>query len=1022
MRRPPARSRPTGLMALALCASRRRPAHRLAARMPDARPPEMPTRRWRSGSRISRRRSVSRSNAGRIAEAIPPARERLDLLVRLRGKDHWQTGDARRDVETYEHLAAGPARVQDRFAEAQRAIARGEQLYVQGQYARASEAFQEALAIGREILPEGHPSIGESYNNLAETLRDQMKSAEAEAMHRRALAIALKARPEGHPFIASSYNNLALTLEEQGKPAEAEALHRRALAILLKSLPEGHPLIASSYNNLALTLEEQGKPAEAEAMYRRALAIRLKALPEGHPLIANSYNNLATTLRDQGKPAEAEAMHRRALAIRLKALPEGHPYIASTYNNLAASLRDQGKLAEAEAMDRRALAIRLKALPEGHPLIAASYGNLADSLDRQGKTDEALRAWRLAAAADELARSFGPRGLEAAIGIGSPLPRLAAALARAGRPREAWESWERGLARGLTDEVTRRAARPLTAAERDRQAALLGRGQAADERINRLLSVRALTADKEKALDDLRQQASEVRRELLELDRQFQDKYGALASRPATLEEARGALPEGTALLGWIDTRTDHWACLLARSGDPVWIRLAGAGMDGAWTSEEEGLPRSLRAELDPETTRGRAGPLAEALMRQRLDPLKGHLTGIKRLIVVTSPGMDGVPVEVLMAARPDPAWDAITVSYAPSTAMFAYLAGRPVPRDRPATLLAVADPAYPEPKDDAPAPEPPAAGLGLAHVVPDGNADFNGLRAGDVLLSYAGAELKQPGDLKPVAADGGPRRVPVKYWREGIIRDIEVAAGSLGVGIDPRPATAFVQARRESERVLLGMRGGSHARLPGTRREVEALTGLFPDGRATTILGPQACEATMQGLARSGQLKGYRYLHFATHGQSDPRFAYRTALILAPDPDVERRRDGAGDRRDDHGRADRPHLGAGRRPGGPLGLRERPGPRRGERGLPGLLPAAVRPRGAEPGAEPVEGGRRRDGAVDGPVLPQPAGEARGADGPDAQGRGIGRGEALAPRAPAARRWARRWRRCRGVRSSGARR
>ncbi len=49
-------------------------------------------------------------DAGRIAEAIPPAREKLDLLVRLRGKDDWQAGDARRDLETYEHLAARPAR------------------------------------------------------------------------------------------------------------------------------------------------------------------------------------------------------------------------------------------------------------------------------------------------------------------------------------------------------------------------------------------------------------------------------------------------------------------------------------------------------------------------------------------------------------------------------------------------------------------------------------------------------------------------------------------------------------------------------------------------------------------------------------------------------------------------------------------------------------------------------------------------------------------------------------------------
>ncbi len=317
-----------------------------------------------------------------------------------------------------------------------------------------------------------------------------------------------------------------------------------------------------------------------------------------------------------------------------------------------------------------------------------------------------------------------------------------------------------------------------------------------------MLAARALTQDQEKALDDLRQQASEIRRQLLDLERQFEDKYGALASRPATLEEAQKALPEGTALVGWIDTKSEHWACLLRHTGDPAWVRLAGSGKEGAWTKEEEGLPQGLRAELNPETGRGQAGPLAGSLARQRLDPLKGHLAGVRRLIVVNSPGLAGVPVEVLMAARPDPAWDAITVSYAPSASMFAYLAGRPVPRDRPATLLAVADPAYPQPKDDAPAPEPPGAGLAVAGVVPNGNADLNGIREGDVLLSYAGTELKQAGDLKPVASDGGPRKVPVRYWREGITREVEVAAGPLGV--DDRPA-ASVGVRPGPPRVRAG-------------------------------------------------------------------------------------------------------------------------------------------------------------------------------------------------------------------------
>ena len=64
-------------------------------------------------------------------------------------------------------------------------------------------------------------------------------------MHRRALAIRLKALPEGHPDIADSYNNLAVTLGP-GEAAEAEAMHRRALAIRLKALPEGHPDIAEA--------------------------------------------------------------------------------------------------------------------------------------------------------------------------------------------------------------------------------------------------------------------------------------------------------------------------------------------------------------------------------------------------------------------------------------------------------------------------------------------------------------------------------------------------------------------------------------------------------------------------------------------------------------------------------------------------------------------------------------------------------------------------------------------------------
>jgi hypothetical protein len=537
-------------------------------------------------------------------------------------------------------------------------------------------------------------------------------------------------------------------------------------------------------------------------------------------------------------------------------------------------------------MARKTLTIQREARGQGDPRTALCYGRLAGFLDRQGKHDEALRIWALAADSYEQARLPGRRGLDAVIEGPSPQPDFAAALARAGRPRDAWLAWERGLARGVSDELNRRAARPLTAAERDREADLLGRAQAADERINTLLAARALTPEQDQALEGLRREASEIRRELLELDRQFGEKYGALASRPASLEDAQKAIPEGTALVGWVDTEWEHWACLLGHAGDPIWVHVPGSGKDGAWTKQNEAIAQGLRGELDPATARGKAGPLADAMARRQLEPLRPHLAGLRRLIVVTSPGLAGVPVEALLAARSDPPWDAITVSYAPSAAMLAYLTARSVPRDRPATLLAVADPAYPQPTGDEPAPVPPAAGQAISDVRPNGNADLNGLRAGDILLSYAGTALKQTDDLKPVVAEGGPRKVPVTYWREGIVRQAELAAGRLGVAFDPHLPAEFLRARRESRQILLGMRGGTHARLPGTRREVQAIAGFFPEGDATVLTGPQACESAVQGLARSGKLAGFRYLHFATHGESDPRSAYHTALILAPDPD----------------------------------------------------------------------------------------------------------------------------------------
>jgi CHAT domain-containing protein len=70
--------------------------------------------------------------------------------------------------------------------------------------------------------------------------------------------------------------------------------------------------------------------------------------------------------------------------------------------------------------------------------------------------------------------------------------------------------------------------------------------------------------------------------------------------------------------------------------------------------------------------------------------------------------------------------------------------------------------------------------------------------------------------------------------------------------------------------------------RLPGTRREVEALARLFE--RSDKLLGSEAGEQQLEQLATTGRLQEYPFLHLATHGVLNPQIAMHSALILSQD------------------------------------------------------------------------------------------------------------------------------------------
>jgi CHAT domain-containing protein/tetratricopeptide (TPR) repeat protein len=630
----------------------------------------------------------------------------LEIRRWVLGEDHRLT------VETSESLASC-LESQGRYPQAERLYARaltitqqvvGEEhpltatafhrlaycLGSQGKHVQAIATYHRALAIRRRVLGEEHPLVAACYNNLASNLKAQGKYAQALSLHEKSLAIYRKTLGEAHRQTAVSFNNLASVLEDQGRYEEAQPLFEKALDICRQLLGEDHPATALCLNNLGHNLYLQGRYPRARRLYEKSLEIRRQALGENHFLTTTTYKNLADTLEAQEKYALARPLYERVLANVRRVQGEEHPDTAIACVSLASNLRVQGKPAEARRLYEKALNIRRRTLGEDHPDTVVSYFRLALCLfvlgDRRAEemVEHACRSFQAARL------HVGFAGLERASYSSqqSPYHLLAFLRAHAGQADRAWEALEHDLARGLLDEVAARE-RLLPARERQRLDEL---------RAQTVQLERQMTALAGKDDTESRRQRAQLRKanegcglKLRELQARLAREHGPVAGAVYDRQRIQQSLSDDAALLAWLDLGRQSWACLVRRRGLPVWVH----------------LPVSEKQDVD-DLSLGLSSPSrnwtekARQLYEQRLAPLGKYLgaanglPAVRRLVVLPSPALAGVPVEALLAAgKAD-----FTVSYAPSGTLFAYLQQRrQESKPRPARLLALGDPLFAQPQ-----------------------------------------------------------------------------------------------------------------------------------------------------------------------------------------------------------------------------------------------------------------------------------------------------------------------------------
>jgi tetratricopeptide (TPR) repeat protein len=807
-------------------------------------------------------RVTRHQSAGEFEEAAKVAERIAKYRGERQGESHWEAAEARWEADRWRRRTTVPARDRAELLRAWNLDTQGMDLLSRGRVRESVKSLQQSVAIRGKALPEGHPDLAGGYANLALCLRELGKHAEALESLRKALAISEKALPQGHPDRGDACNNLGNCLRELGKHAEALELLEKALAIQEKALSQWHPGVATSANNLAVLLDEQGKLAKAVPLYKKALAIREKALSENHPDTAASYNNVAFCLLVMDKPAEALRVYRKALAIWQKAWGEQHPDTAEGYNNVGSCLDLLGKPSEALPLHKKALTIS-NALPEGDRNRPSRYHKLANCLWELGEHARAARLWQESLPAQEIARlRRAPSGFDRAQALrrgDSPHAWLARALAQLGQPENAFRHAEASLARGLLDD--------LAVSSPEEQARI----RDLNGRLLALESTLASLSWRENSSPEQRDRLTRARRQHDRLSGELSELLSAVSERQLVpLGRIQKAIQAGDALVLWIDGKGTSgrwaWACVVRREGKPLWARLDGTGKGGEWTRDDFALPvRLYRALRAPDSSDADRQKLLAAFRKQRLDPLRPHLKGVKRLFVVPTGMMAWVPAD-LMA-------DDLAVRYMPSGSLLA----RSVENHRAvdgSSLLVLGDPTF----DKAPPPEPPSYGVMVKSVLPGGHAARAGLQPGDVLLSIGTTRLGDFDELK-----GALSALPAKAtcWREGQTLATRIQGTPLGAEFDQRSARAAVRAWWKEQQALT-VRGTGHKRLPGTRLEAEAIASLVKG--STLLLGSDASEQRLDELIDKGEMKKYRLLHFGTHGETLHRLPHHSALILAQD------------------------------------------------------------------------------------------------------------------------------------------
>jgi CHAT domain-containing protein/tetratricopeptide (TPR) repeat protein len=589
--------------------------------------------------------------------------------------------------------------LRDEACQAMFLVVKGNGLRESRQLEAAVEAYEEALAIYRQLAQQ-QPQV---YEPLWCRLFSRMQRQAQQ-------------QPQVYePDVAGTLNNLGVALRGLRRLEAAVEAFQQALAIyrrLAQQQPEVYePYLAGTLNGLGNALSDLRRLEAAVEAHQQALAIYRRLAqqqPEVYePDVAGTLNNLGNALSDLRRYEAAVEVFQQALAIYRQLAQQQpqvyEPNLAMTLNNLGAALSDLRRYEAAVEAYQQALAIYNRHdIPDEK---ARTLGNLGRLYLSERRYEDALPYLREAADLVERLRAEGLSPQRRRQIMDEHLDiyeNLLIGLMRLELYDEALAVAERGKSRLLIDLLTAQELRPKNAPEplQRRYEELLFRARAIADELERPDPPDLPPDARETRRAQLRGEHQQVSRELDKViaDIRRADPAFLPAAQPLTHEQIVQLAQEAqTTILSLRVTEEGSYAFLVYPDGsrevvvipdftlERLW-ELAVAGWAQDYYTDREGWLQQMEARLS-------------ALYRELLSPVHQRLraklgAGVHPLLIVPNRALTLLPLHACWWDEDGRRryWiDEFVIRYAPSLTLFQILWARE--RGRRELLLAVANP-----------------------------------------------------------------------------------------------------------------------------------------------------------------------------------------------------------------------------------------------------------------------------------------------------------------------------------------